>query len=177
MDEHSIERTCCFFGHRKIKDSETLRKRLKVAIEDLIINRSVDTFLFGSRSDFDKLCLKTVAVLKEEYPSIARIYVRAEYQYINDSYRNYLLKKGYDDTYFPAHLEHAGRASYIERNQEMIDRSQFCIVYYDENYLPPRRKYNKRNVADYQPNSGTALAYEYAVKRRKKIINVGDGTK
>ncbi len=168
MEENKEQRTCCFFGHRKIKDSEALRKRLKTTIEDLIVNQSVDTFLFGSRSTFDLLCREIVASLKETYPFISRIYIRAEYQYVSDSFRDLLFKEGCDDTYFPEHLENAGKASYIERNQEMINKSQFCIVYYNKNYLPPRRKYNKRNVADYQPNSGTALAYHYAVKKRKK---------
>ena len=48
--------------------------------------------------------------------------------------------KHYEGTYFPEHVENAGRASYVEHNQEMINHSKFCVVYYDENYLPPRRK-------------------------------------
>lgn len=38
--------------------------------------------------------------VKEEYPDIKRIYVRAEFPYINDDYKNYLLKS-YEDTYYP----------------------------------------------------------------------------
>ncbi len=174
MEEYNIEHTCCFFGHRKISDSKELRAKLWSAIETLIINHSVDTFLFGSKSDFDTLCCKTVTALKESYPYIKQIYVRAEYPHITDSYYDYLLAQGYDDTYFPEHLEHAGKSSYIKRNHEMIHKSKFCIVYYNENYLPPRRKYNKRNVADYQPKSGTALAYHYAMRKKREIMNVGD---
>ncbi len=54
----------------------------------------------------------------------------------------------------------------------MINNSEFCIVYYDENYTPPRRKNSRRDLTDYQPKSGTAIAYDYAVRKRKEIINV-----
>lgn len=68
----------------------------------------------------------------------------------------------------------AGRASYVERNQEMINKSDFCIFYYDENYLPPRRKNSRRDLFDYQPKSGTVVAYEYALKKQTVIFNVFD---
>ena len=67
-------------------------------------------------------------------------------------------------------MEKAGKASYVERNQEMINHSKFCVVYYDENYLPPRRKNGKRDLFDYQPKSGTKVALDYAIKRNKNII-------
>ena len=43
---------------------------------------------------------------------------------------------------------------------------------YDENYAPPRRRNSRRDLTDYQPKSGTRLAYDYAVKKGKEIINV-----
>lgn len=56
----------------------------------------------------------------------------------------------------------------MERNADMIDKSDVCIFYYDENYLPPRRKNAKRAIADYQPKSGTKIAYDYAQTKKKK---------
>ena len=61
----------------------------------------------------------------------------------------------------------SGRAQYVERNQAMIDDSDFCIFYYDENYLPKRRKSSWRDFTDYQPKSGTSIAYKYATRERK----------
>ena len=61
---------------------------------------------------------------------------------------------------------------YVERNQEMINQSNYCIVYYDDNYLPPRRKNSRRDLTDYQPKSGTAVAYNYAKRKGVKIINI-----
>ena len=165
------DKACCFFGHRKMEKSPELIERLTREIEALIIEKAVSTFYFGSKSEFDDLCHKTVTELKEKYPHIKRVYVRSAFQHIPDWYEDSLLEH-YEDTYFPEHMEKAGRASYVERNQEMIDKSDFCIVYYDENYAPPRRKNSKRDLTDYQPKSGTKVAYDYAVKKKKEIINM-----
>ena len=164
------KKTCCFFGHRRIA-ADGLRERLYKIIEDLIIYKYVDTFLFGSKSDFDKLCLAVVTELKYKYPHIQRVYVRAEFQYINDDYNAYLLQS-YDDTYYPERISGSGRAAYVERNQIMIDCSDICIVYYNENYLPPERKNSRHDLLPYQPKSGTGIAYEYAQKKKKDIVNL-----
>ena len=120
------------------------------------MDEKVDTFLFGSKSRFNSLCLELVTQIKEKYPHIKRVYVRAEYPYISDDYKNYLLES-YEDTYFPEKLIGANKASYVERNYEMIDSSRFCIVYYDETYAPTICK------------SGTKIALNYAIKQGKKL--------
>ena len=171
MPDIDKEKTCCFFGHRKIDETEELKNNLYEIIENLIVNQKIDTFLFGSKSEFDDLCHKIVTEQKEKYPYIKRIYVRSTFQHIPDWYEESLLKH-YEDTYFPEHMENAGRASYVERNQEMVNQSDFCVVYYDENYLPPRRKNSRWDLFDYQPRSGTKLAYEYAERKNRSIINL-----
>ncbi len=165
--------TCCFLGHRKIKTSEELKTKIANIIEKLITENEIRVFLFGSKSQFDTLCFEIVTELKQKYPYIKRTYVRAEFPYISESYRLYLLKR-YDDTYFPERILNAGVASYVERNTDMIDKSDVCIFYYDENYLPSRRKKTKRAITDYQPKSGTKIAYEYAKRKGVKIFNVFD---
>ena len=152
-----IENTCCFFGHRTINETEELKAKLYKTIENLIVNDNVDTFLFGSKSRFDSLCLELVTKLKEKYPHIKRIYVRAEFPIISDEYKAYLLES-YEDTYYPENLIDAGKAVYVERNIEMINRSLFCIVYYDESNTPTTRK------------SGTKIALAYAIKHQKTIL-------
>jgi len=52
------ENTCCFIGHRTIKETEELRNKLSATIERLITDEKADTFLFGSKSRFDSLCLE-----------------------------------------------------------------------------------------------------------------------
>ena len=66
----------------------------------------------------------------------------------------------------------AGKASYVERNHAMINDSDLCVFYYDENYKVDERKYSKRSFTTYQPKSGTRLAYDYAKQKKKEIINV-----
>ena len=153
------ENTCCFFGHRKIKETEERKANLIKIIEQLIVEKQVDTFLFGSKSDFDSLCVELVTEMKEKYPHIKRVYVRAEYPHINEQYKKYLLQN-YEDTYYPENILNAGRAVYVKRNYEMIDKSHYCVVYYDEQSLPSTRK------------SGTKIALDYAVKKHKTVINV-----
>lgn len=151
------EKTCCFFGHRKINETEELKSKLKEIIEKLIVDEKVNTFLFGSKSRFNSLCLELVTKIKEKYPHIKRIYVRAEYPDINEQYTNYLLES-YEGTYYPEHIRSSGRAAYVERNYEMIDKSHYCIVYYDKPNAPTIRK------------SGTKIALDYAVKHKKEVI-------
>ena len=151
------ENTCCFFGHRTINETEELKSKLIDIIERLIVDENVDTFLFGSKSRFNSLCLEVVTKIKEKHPHIKRIYVRAEYPYISECYKNYLLES-YDDTYYPEKILNSGRAAYVERNYAIIDNSRFCIVYYDRQNAPTTRK------------SGTKIALDYAVKKQKNII-------
>lgn len=149
--------TACFIGHRIINETEELKLKLIEIIERLIVEKQVDTFLFGSKSRFNSLCLELVTELKEKYPHIKRVYVRAEYPYISEYYKNYLLKN-YEDTYYPEKIIKSGRATYVERNYEMIDNSHFCIIYYDKQNVPTTRK------------SGTKIALDYAIKKQKYII-------
>ncbi len=155
----SIKNTACFFGHRTINETEELKSKLIEIIERLIVDKNVDTFIFGSKSRFNSLCLELVTKIKEKYPHIKRIYVRAEYPDINERYINYLLES-YEDTYYPEHIIGSGRAAYVERNYEMINKSHFCIVCYDEQNAPTTRK------------SGTKIALDYTIKKCKNIISV-----
>ncbi len=153
MQEH----TCCFIGHRTINETNELKHKLSVNVERLITEKNVDTFLVGSKRRLNSLCLELVTKLKEKYPHIKRIYVRAEFPVINDEYLIYLLKF-YDDTYYPEKLLGAGRAAYVERNYEMIDQSHFCIFNYDQANAPTTRK------------SGTNIALDYATKKGREIM-------
>lgn len=64
------EKICCFIGHRKINATEELKAILCEIIEKLITDENVKVFLFGSRSQFDDLCIETVTKLKQKYPEI-----------------------------------------------------------------------------------------------------------
>ena len=150
-----IKHYCCFIGHRKIENKSYLYEQLKLCVENLITKSNITTFLFGSRSEFNDLCLEVVNELKDIYTHIERVYIRAEYEYISDEYKDYLLNS-YEKTYFAEKAHNANRLVYVKRNEELIDNSDICVFYY---------KYNA-------PHSGTAIAFDYAQKHRKKIIKI-----
>lgn len=150
-----LEQSCCFIGHKEIENKSYLYKQLKQCIQNLITKSNITTFLFGSRSEFNDLCLKVVTELKDTYPYIKRVYIRAEYEYISIDYTNYLLTF-YDETFYAKKAHNANRFVYVKRNEELIDNSIICIFYY---------KYNI-------PHSGTAIAFNYAQKHKKHIIEI-----
>ena len=75
--------------------------------------------------------------LKETNPTIRRVHVRTDYPNA-DAYTMRFLTEGYEDSISPD-----GIAS-VERNQTMILASDFCVFYYNENYLPDLRKASKK---------------------------------
>lgn len=153
------ENVCCFIGHRTINETEELRGKLIATVERLIVANGVDTFLFGSKSRFNALCYELVTELKEKYSHIKRVYVRAEFPVIDCGYEQYLLER-YEQSYYPRKAMGAGRAAYVQRNREMIEKSKFCVVYYEEGRTPATRK------------SGTKIALDYAVKQKREIIRI-----
>ena len=120
--------------------------------------RKVNKFLFGSKSKFSDICYDIVTKFKNEYTNIQRIFVRAEYPIISNNYYNY-LKEIYEDSYFYSKKLISNKFSYIRRNQVMIDESDICIFYFNNNYTCKTK-------------SGTRIAYEYAIRKGKKILNL-----
>lgn len=167
----SLIKSCCFIGHRTIKDSESLRNKIKQLLEKLITGNNVEIFLFGSKSNFNDLCYNIVTELQEKHTNIKRIDVRCEYEFLNGVYLELTLRH-FEDSIYPKECSSAVKVSYIKRNQAMIDASDYCVFYYDEHYLPPKRKQSKEDVCLSQPNSGTALAFKYAKQKKKKVFNV-----
>ena len=171
MEEH---KTCSFFGHRKIDKSNELKEKIKRCLLDLIINHDVRKFLFGSKSDFNDICHLVVSELKEKYLYMERIFYTCKSESCTlESERkereriySFVLNKEVHLLGFEKEFEHktkyeAGRASYVERNQAMIKDSDFCVFYFNKNYAPSTKT-----------NSGTKLAYEYALRKKKIIINL-----
>ena len=152
-----MDKTCCFIGHRNINETEALKTALCETMETLITHNGVDRFLFGSKSRFNDLCYGIVSDIKKKYPHIRRIYVRAEFPNISESYEEY-LSGWFEETYYPERIVGAGRAVYAERNFEMIDKSDYCLFYCNEEFLPSTRK------------SGTKIALDYAKRNNKKLI-------
>lgn len=160
-----MNKSACFIGHRKVNPSPDFQKKLKNIIVKLIEKEKIENFLFGGKSEFNDICYDIVSDLMKQYPQIKRIHYRTNYPNADEYTKKYLLQ-GYEESIFPQSVFGAGRASYIKRNQEMIINSDICVFYYNKTiFLGDRKHLNT------QHHSGTALAYNYAVKTHKKIIN------
>ncbi len=160
--ENRIRETCCVFGHRTIKDNKKLRNKLSETFEHLICYYGINRFLLGSHSEFDDLCYEVLTDLMEDYPKIKRIYVRCNSPELSEKQKRFFSSK-YDGTYYPKRVHNAGRGLYIERNYDMIDNSYVCVVYFFDDYQPHK-----------QQKSGTSIAYKYARRKQKEIINLAE---
>ena len=154
-----------FIGHRKIKVTKKLTNELTMLICSLIKD-GVTNFNFGSHSQFNDLCYNIVSNLKKQHPSIQRIHYCVAYENYTNAGINNLYEKEIDCE----SAIKAGKNSYLIRNQEMIDNSDICVFYYDENYRPPQ---HEKGLLPYQSKSGTATAFHYAKNKNKDIINIG----
>lgn len=159
----------CFIGHRRVEVTEGLRSELRALLLELIREGATE-FLFGDHSQFNDLCYDAVTALRQDYPQL-----RTGDPELSDYAKRFFFD-GFEDNICPAGVAAAGRAAYVERNQTMIRESDVCVFYYAPAYSPPRRRASKHSVTDYQPQSGTALAYAYAVKLGKRVVNLrGEG--
>lgn len=165
-----MEQSVCFIGHRSIKETPELREQLRRYIATQIESGKTE-FLFGDHSAFNDLCYAVVTELKKQYPTIRRIYFRAVYPDA-DAYTLGFFMRGYEESICPEGIDRAGRAAYIERNYAMIRESEVCVFYFDESYLPSRLNGKKSRLTDGKLQSGTALAYRYAIRQKKKVINL-----
>lgn len=182
MQKHKTYKTCCFIGHRKIKITEELTKEIYDYVEHLIVCENVKRFLFGSKSEFDELCHRIITELKEKYREIKRVgYTCRGESVIKESERE-KWEKIYSDIEkrevrlfgVEEEFEHknkyvACKGAYIERNQAMIDDSDYCLFYYNEHYVAMQIENNV--LLQIPPKSGTAIAYKYAKRKNKKIKN------
>lgn len=174
----------CFIGHRMVTDAEQLKIRLTETVTKLIED-GIDTFLFGSRSEFNDICWCVVTELQERFPNIKRIKFNVPHEVAftskaeRENCEMLFLKFAHKEVHYTDYEEafdsekssRAGKNAYIMRNEEMIDRSDVCVFYYNKDYLPPKRKPTNKYLSVRQTKSGTAIAFAYATQKKKRIIN------
>ena len=158
-------KACSFFGHRDTPQTDELKQKVREIVERLIVEEGVDTFLFGSRSQFDELCHIVVTELREKYPHIQRIAYLCKHEtaclagagmslkhQIKELTGRDVYVAEYEDVKKSDRVNSAGRAAYVERNQWMIDHSLIVIFKIQEN----------KN----SNSSGTWKAFHYAQQKR-----------
>lgn len=148
-----LVKTVCFIGHRTVINAVQVKIKLTDTLSILISN-GADTFLFGSRSEFDMLCWEVVTALQEQYPNLKRISYNAPHETAftskeeRESSEQFFSRMTKREVHF-ADYEcavssqksiKANKNAYIMRNQEMIDNSDICVFYFNKDYLPPKRQ-------------------------------------
>jgi hypothetical protein len=60
MPDMDKEKSCCFFGHRKIDETAELKNKLCGIIENLIVNEKVDTSSSGAKVNLMTYAMKSL---------------------------------------------------------------------------------------------------------------------
>ncbi len=152
--------SCCFTGHRIIKNSEELQKKLLTVLEKLIENGAED-FYAGGAIGFDTIAANAVLRLRKKYPHIKLHLVLPCRRDEQTKYWTAAQKGKYDRI-----LSLADTAEYIsdvytpdcmkKRNARLTELADCFVCCYDK----------KRTVG------GTFQTLRMAAKKGIKIINL-----
>lgn len=148
-------KTCSCFGHSEVELTDDLVERTSREI-DKAIGEGVRTFLFGGISDFDELCYNIVTERRAMYPelNIKRVFCFALEKQLRKPPR-WFLKKEYEALECPAKDYDYWFTAIYYRNIAMIDMSDLVLFWVQE-----------------RENSGAYKAYKYALRKRKRIVNL-----
>lgn len=174
-----MTKSCCFIGSRNTMPTIEIRNAIKNVAEDLITNNDVTIFNFGSKSNFNNICLELISELKKVHKPIKRIaYLCPNETAFKDEDKvlwgkllSQKLNKNVNilcvdqSKQFPYKTPKKG--VYISRNFFMIDNSDYCVFHFENN-----KKEQRNNLLCSNSSSGTSIAYKYAIRKNKKIILV-----
>ncbi len=154
VDTH---KSCAVFGHSEIIETVSLREETKRTLEDLV-KQGYCYFYFGGFSMFDEMCREIVGELRVQYPQVMRIYCAPDRRYLRINKRpSWLKKEDYEEIiYIELEFDWWYNRLYY-RNCAMVDRSDVVLIYVEE-----------------RENSGAYKIYKYALRKKKKIINMFD---
>ena len=141
-------RGCCFIGHKDCPFE--IKNSLFETVERLIKEKSINTFYVGTQGNFDKLVYEVLCELEKIY----KIKICIVLAYLNQNPKEVY----YDNSksIYPDELTKTPiRFAIKKRNSYMIDKSEYVICYMN---IPFSNTFN--NVQD-------------AIKKKKKIINLG----
>ena len=99
------EKVCTFFGHA---DGPTnIKKEIQKVIEDLILQKGVNTFYVGTNGNFDQMVQSVLIDLKNQYPNLESYIVLAYIPGIKPEFDT-----GYEklETLYPDGLEKSSKA-------------------------------------------------------------------
>lgn len=150
-----MEKVCSCFGHFSIEITDSLKLRIEQEITNAL-NDGVRIFLFDGRSDFDDLCYDAVTLKMQEHPeiSIRRVFCFPMDKHLRKPPR-WFQRKEYEALECPIKDFDWWYTAIYYRNCAMIDMSDFVLFWVEE-----------------RENSGAYKTYEYAVKKKKALVNL-----
>lgn len=110
---------CIFFGHRDCPDS--LRPRLREAVEGLIVDQGVDVFYVGNQGQFDAMALGVLRELSQVYPHIRYGVVLAYLPRKDPTVPEAMLPEGLETV--------PPRYAIARRNEWLLRQADFVITY------------------------------------------------
>ena len=147
MELQKREKVCTFFVHA---DSPTnIKKEIQKVIEDLILQKGVNTFYVGTNGNFDRMVQSVLIDLKKQYPNLECCTVLAYIPGIKPEF-----DIGYEklESLYPDGLEKVPKRFAIDwRNKWMVQQSDYVISYVRHSF-------------------GGAAKYMEHKKRKKKIV-------
>lgn len=144
--------TVAVIGNEKRFDWRKVYLKLMRVISTLIEEENAETFLFGRSFYFNSLCYDVVTYLKQRFfPLVMRVHATPKSKKSDKDYKKFVFSN-FDDTVYSE-----------SQNYEyaIIDMCDILLTFYDEEYHLTSGK-----------SSITKTAYEYAVKKNKRIINI-----
>lgn len=149
-----------FIGHRNFNSdllARTVLYKVIDLVEKLITENRAKTFIFGAMDGFDYMGYVTVTELRaEKYPRLKRFYISQIPEGLIESKKIFI--ENFEKSKFPFKDINAGNQRFFKRNELIVDACDMLVVYYDKDY----------------PEKETKKAYNYAVAKGKKIINLFD---
>ena len=154
------EKTCCFTGHRNIRNDDIpkIKEALKETIVGLI-NQGVFYYGAGGALGFDTIAAQTILELKNDYPQIKLILVlpckNQTARWNEKDIDIYESIKAQADKYVYTSEDYYNGCM-LKRNRHLVDNSAYCICYLTHN------------------SGGTYYTYNYAAKKGLNVINIAD---
>ena len=152
--------TCCFTGHREIReeDEEYIRNRIREQVL-LLMEKGFSSFAVGGARGFDMLAAEVLLDLKEEGK---RLFLISALPFPDwrtgwperDIAREERILGQSDEVIYSG--ETHSRSLYLDRDRKMVNMSSVCIAWCTRN------------------NGGTAYTIRYALKQGVQVINLAD---
>ena len=116
-------KVCAFLGNANIWNEKETAERIKQTAIDLITHKQVDTFLVGTKGEYEVLAHKVMEQVRDNYTDIRIMLVLAYAQDLDK------CRYSFNDFYYPSKSELGyKRWSIAKRNEWIVDEADYIIA-------------------------------------------------